>query len=153
MRRLAVRGCLAALALWCGVAVSSCTSVRNTLGTHVSACFRVLPEADQAVDQQGQYKGVHFEPVRSLLLDIHKQHLGSAADNPPAAIKQAEHFPVCLVEYNGNYQLAGLEDGWSPSGAPTGSYAIVVVRQSDSRVVATVLLQHEPERFSRTYPT
>jgi hypothetical protein len=153
MRRLAARACLAALALWCGIAVSSCTSARNTLGTHVSACFRVLPEAEQAVGDEGQYKGVHFEPVRNLLLDLHKQHLGAAADNPPASIERAEHFPVCLVEYEGAYLLTLLEDGWSPSGAFTGSYAIVVIRQSNSQVVATVLLQHEPERFSRTYPT
>jgi hypothetical protein len=133
--------------------LTSCTSVRNVLGTHVSACFRVLPTASQAVDAKGAYQGVRYVPPDGLLSGIQHERTGTPTTPVPPALRAAAHESVCLVEYKGTYSVASVTAGWSPAGDAADPYAVVVVRQSDDVVLATVLLRKEPMRFSRNYPT
>lgn len=152
-RRRLARPLLAAGLLGAALALPGCTTVRNALGPHESACFRVLPTADAAVGATGSYEGVRFVPAGDLLTDIRRQTTGPPVQPVPASLRGIDRISVCLVEYKGDYQLASLTDGWSPSGAETGHYAVVVIRQSDDQILATALLLRPPLRFSRTYPT
>jgi hypothetical protein len=136
-----------AFAVVAGASLTSCTSVHNSLGTHDSACFRVLPTADHAVGGQGAYRGVRLAPANTLVKDIHTQKQDKPGATVPPALVAAEKVPTCLVEYKGTFTLASLVDGWSPSGATTGTYVVVVVRQRDETLVAAVLLRREPLRF------
>jgi hypothetical protein len=133
--------------------LAGCTSVHNTLGGHDSPCFRVLPAASRAVGGKGKYQGVRFAAADTLLAGIRREHptTGTVVP-PPAGMQVAEHSAVCLVEYRGAYQLADLAQGWSPEGATSGSYAVVIVKQSNNEVLVTVLLRHNPLRFARQFP-
>lgn len=133
--------------------VAGCTSVHNALGTHDSPCFRVLPAASRAVGGKGRYQGVRFAAADTLLTGIRREEpTTGTVTPPPAGMKVAEHSAVCLVEYKGSYELHALQNGWSPSGATKGSYAVVIVKQSNNEVLATVLLRHNPIRFARQFP-
>jgi hypothetical protein len=138
----------ALVALLGAATLSSCTSVHNTLGTRDSPCFRVLPTAIHAVGGKGRYKGVRFAPANTLVLDIHRQRQDQPGMPVPPDLIAAEKVPTCLVEYQGNFTMGDLVAAWSPSGSTMGTYAIVVIRQRDSSLVASVLLRHEPLRFT-----
>jgi hypothetical protein len=133
------------------LALCSCTSVRNTLGTHDSACFRVLPTAAAAVQEVGKYQGVRYVAAGSLLTGI--RPATPPVTPVPQALKNALHTSVCLVLYKGTYDVDSVLAGWSPSGDKTDPYAVVVIKQSDDTVLATVLLVKIPLRFSHQYPS
>jgi hypothetical protein len=153
MRRPGARAAVLAGILLPVLTLTSCTSVRNALGPPESKCFRVLPTAAAAVQGKGAYQGVRYMPPDSLLTSIDRQHPGPLATPVPQALAGAVHTATCLVEYKGSYELSSLTDGWSPSGATTAAYAVVVVEQSSDQILATVLLRKEPLRFARHYPT
>lgn len=136
--------------------LAGCTSVRNTLGGHDSPCFRVLPAASHAVGGKGKYQGVRFAAADTLLPGIRKEEPTTGTPGtvvpPPAGMHVAERSAVCLVEYKGDYQLESLTRGWSPSGVTRGSYAVVIVKQSNNEVLLTLLLRHNPLRFARQFP-
>jgi hypothetical protein len=151
MRSLRPAGALPALLL-AVTGLAGCTSVRNTLGTRDSPCFRVLPTASRAVGAHGTYEGVRFAAADTLLPGIRSDHPSGTTVAPPSGMKTAQHTAVCLVEYKGSYQLTSVLDGWSPSGATAASYAVVIVKQSNDQVLVTVLLRRNPLRFARQFP-
>ena len=126
--------------------VSGCTSSRNGLGTHDSACFRVLPEALAAVHDHGHLAGERYLPPRELIVSLHNVVV-------PDALKDASKVATCLVAFRGHFTVSNVEKPWAPSGN-TGRIAIVVVRQRDSMLIATVVLGRIPPRlvFAHVFP-
>ena len=138
--RAALAGVLAA-----ALVLGACTSSRNGLGTPDAACYRVLPEAIAAVHGRGTFAGVRYVAPKTLATE---RHVGAV----PPALVAASRVATCLVAFVGQFEPAAVSLGWSPSGG-AGRYAIVVVRQSDSRIVATVVLRHLPLRVARVFPS
>jgi len=138
---------LAAIAAVVVLAVlpAGCTAARNSLSTHDSLCFRVYPEALAAVHRHGRFAGARYLPPRALILEIHHA--------VPEALLDVSRVATCLVAFKGHFTATGVEKGWAPSAGP-GQIAIVVVRQRDSRVLATVVLARIPPRlvFAHVFP-
>ena len=126
--------------------VGGCTGTRNTLGTHDSACFRVLPEALAAVHGKGHLAGVRYLPAKALIVELH--HVAV-----PEALTEASRVATCLVAFKGHFSTSEVRRGWSPTGK-AGRIAIVVVRQRDLALVATVVLDRVPPRlvFAHVFP-
>jgi hypothetical protein len=126
--------------------LGGCAASRNALGTHDSACFRVLPEALSAVHDRGHLAGERYLPPRALIVEIH--HVAV-----PEALQQASKVATCLVAFTGHYTASDVERGWAPHGT-TGQIAIVVVRQRDLVLLATVVLGKIPPRlvFAHVFP-
>lgn len=152
MNRRGLRAALAGCTLVGGMALTGCTSARNVLGPHASSCFRVLPAALLATNGEGVFTGLKYVPADVLLTALRKvPPAGHPAPIPPG-LALAKKTSVCLVEFRGAFTVSKVLDGWSPVGAPTGKYAVVAIRQSDSQVLLTAVLVKEPLRFRRTYP-
>jgi hypothetical protein len=136
---------LAALLALTGL-LGGCTASRNALGTHDSACFRVLPEALAAVHDHGHFAGERYLPPKALIVELHHVAI-------PDALTDAAKVATCLVAFTGRFTASEVKDGWAPSGGP-GRIAIVVVRQSDLVLVATVVLGRIPPRlvFAHVFP-
>jgi hypothetical protein len=131
-----------------GILLGGCTSPRNALGPSESACFRVLAKASAAVHDQGRYSGVRYLSVATLARAL-EQSRPQLVDVPPAVMNSRE--AVCVVAYTGKFTSQYVEAGWSVD-SPRGRYAVVVVSLRDERVIATIVLQHAPLRFSRLFP-
>jgi hypothetical protein len=126
--------------------LGGCTASRNGLGTHDSVCFRVYPQAVAAVRHQGRFAGIRYLPPRTLILDMP----GVAV---PDELTDAARVATCLVAFKGHFNVSSVEQGWAPE-QPVGRIAIVVVRQRDSALVATVVLSRLPPRlvFAHVFP-
>jgi hypothetical protein len=126
--------------------LGGCAASRNSLGTHQSACFRVLPEALAAVHDHGHFSGEQYLAPRELILDVHNR-------NVPKSLSSAAKVATCLVAFTGHFQVSLVKRGWAPQG-PSGKYAIVVVRQRDLVLLATVVLRRIPRRliFGHVFP-
>lgn len=126
--------------------VSGCTASRNDLGTHDSACFRVLPEALAAVHDRGHLAGERYLPPRELIVSL--SHVVV-----PDALVDASKVATCLVAFRGNFTSSNVEKPWAPTG-DTGRIAIVIVRQRDLMLLATVVLGRIPPRlvFAHVFP-
>ncbi len=126
--------------------LAGCTAARNVLGTRESACFRVYPEALAAVHAHGRFAGERYLPPRALIIELHDVVV-------PTALKDASRVATCLVAFTGRFTTTNVERGWSPSGE-AGRIAIVVVRQHDLVLLATVVLGRIPPRlvFARVFP-
>ena len=61
---------------------------------------------------------------------------------------------TCLVAFKGHFTASTVERGWAPEGG-VGRIAIVVVRQRDSSLLATVVLTHIPRQliFAHVFPS
>ena len=126
--------------------LGGCTAARNGLGTRDSACFRVYPEARAAVHGHGRFAGERYLPPRALIIELHDVVV-------PIALKDASRVATCLVAFTGRFTTSNVEKGWSPSGT-AGRIAIVVVRQHNLELLATVVLGRVPPRlvFARVFP-
>jgi len=126
--------------------VSGCTASRNSLGTHDSACFRVLPEALAAVHDHGHFAGERYLPPHELIVSLHDVVV-------PDALTDASRVATCLVAFTGHFTTSNVEKPWAPTGN-TGRIAIVVVRQRDLTLLATVVLGRIPPRlvFAHVFP-
>jgi len=132
---------LVLLGLGC-TGLAGCTAARNGLGTHVSLCFRVLPEAQAAVGKSSRFAGVLSVPGGVLTAAIaHQQPNGPPP--APAPLAAVSHKATCLVAFRGTFSLSGVRHGWAPFAGPYLN-AIVVVLQSNSELVATVLVHRLP---------
>jgi hypothetical protein len=71
----------------------------------------------------------------------------------PDALADASRVATCLVAFTGHFTASSVERGWAPNGG-SGRIAIVVVRQSNSVLLATVVLSHIPRRlvFAHVFP-
>lgn len=126
--------------------VGGCTTARNGLGTHDSACFRVYPEALAAVHEHGRFAGERYLPPRALIIELHGVVV-------PDALQDASRVATCLVAFTGRFTVSDVEQGWAPF-ATAGRMAIVIVRQRDLVLLATVVLNRIPPRlvFARVFP-
>ncbi|MGO9964793.1 MAG: hypothetical protein ACLPUG_15390 [Acidimicrobiales bacterium] len=126
--------------------LAGCTAARNGLGNHDSACFRVYPEAVAAVHGRGRFAGERYLPPRALIIELHDAIV-------PDNLQDASHVATCLVAFTGRFTEADVDQGWAPF-APAGRIAIVVVRQRDLVLLATVVLSRVPPRlvFARVFP-
>jgi hypothetical protein len=125
---------------------AGCTASRNGLGTHDSVCFRVYPEARAAVHDRGKFAGERYLPPRALILQMPRA-------NVPDALVDASRVATCLVAFTGHFTASTVELGWAPRGG-AGRIAIVVVRQRDSKLLATVVLERIPPKlvFAHVFP-
>ena len=60
---------------------------------------------------------------------------------------------TCLVAFTGRFTASNVERGWAPKATP-GRIAIVVIRQRNLALVATVVLGRIPPRlvFAHVFP-
>jgi hypothetical protein len=126
--------------------LAGCTASRNGLGTHDSVCFRVYPEAFAAVHHHGKFAGERYLPPRALILQMPRVKV-------PEALVEASRVATCLVAFTGRFTASMVERGWAPRGR-AGRIAIVVVRQRDSMLLATVVLERIPPKlvFAHVFP-
>ena len=112
--------------------LGGCTAARNGLGTHDSACFRVYPEAVAAVHRHGHFAGERYLAPRALIIGLHDVVV-------PDAVQDASRVATCLVAFTGRFTVTDVAQGWAPF-ASAGPIAIVIVRQQDLVLLATVVL-------------
>jgi len=126
--------------------LGGCTAARNGLGTHDSACFRVYPEAVAAVHGHGRFAGERYLPPRALIIELHGVVV-------PDALQDVSRVATCLVAFTGRFTVSDVEQGWAPF-ATAGRIAIVIVRQRDLVLLATVVLNRIPPRlvFAHVFP-
>ena len=126
--------------------LGGCTAARNGLGTHDSACFRVYPEAVAAVHGHGRFAGERYLPPRALIIELHDVAV-------PDALQDVSRVATCLVAFTGRFTASDVEQGWAPIGS-AGRIAIVIVRQRDLVLLATVVLNRIPPRlvFAHVFP-
>jgi hypothetical protein len=159
---------LAGFAAGC-VALSGCSGPRSGISVRssVDACAAALPVARAAVHQRGALVRVHAlrrgelrELAGEMGLPPPATHTasGSAAPSSPtpssptgtassAALSgtslPAEPEPrACLVVFRGKYRARTVDH---PIGAPTGRYAIALVRLHKARLVVVVVADRLPE--------
>jgi hypothetical protein len=132
--------------------VGGCAVARNGLGTHDSACFKSLPAAHDAVHAEGHFAGMRYTTLGDLETALARAPGGVAVASPDRLADVPRRTGVCVVSYHGLYHPGAVLDGWSPIGVHAGHIAIVIVRQSDLHVLATVVIEHEPLGFTRTFP-
>jgi hypothetical protein len=126
--------------------LAACTASRNGLGTHDSVCFRVYPEALAAIHGHGRFAGERYLPPRALIVDM-------PGGGVPDALVDASRVATCLVAFTGHFTASSVERGWAPRGG-AGRIAIVIVRQRDSMLLATVVLERIPRQlvFAHVFP-
>lgn len=123
--------------------LTSCTAARNGLGTRVSSCFRLLPEAHAAAGTSSKFAGVQSLPGGDLIKAISREPHQGPLPAPPAALAEVAHQATCLVAFRGRFTLSSVSHGWAPMAGPYLN-AVVVVRQSNADLVATVLFRRLP---------
>ncbi|MGO9560119.1 MAG: hypothetical protein ACLPQS_03870 [Acidimicrobiales bacterium] len=124
--------------------LTSCTSVRNGLGTRDSVCFASLPVAELALGGKPTFAGVRYLPPISLIGSL--DHETRRRLHPPKALLAKPRVGVCLVAYRGRFSSAVTARAWRPEPGPY-DFAVVVVRQADDHVLGVVLLPRAPIRF------
>lgn len=123
-----------ALVVVAGLALSACSSRGASLGTTSSPCFHALPAASETVGPGGHFLGVRLVPASRLVPRLPQAtSLGKAK--------------VCVVAYKGRYSAGQLSHSINDL---SGEYAIVVVREDGSVVLATAVLSRLPLAFRHT---
>jgi hypothetical protein len=99
-----------------------------------------------AVHGHGRFAGERYLPPRALIIELHNVVV-------PDALQDASRVATCLVAFTGRFTTSNVERGWAPSGS-AGRIAIVVVRQRDLVLLATVVLGRIPPRlvFASVFP-
>ena len=144
---------LAAALTVAGVTLGGCTAARNSLDTGVSRCFRVLPVARADVGSSGLFLGVLWSPGKAVVDAVSKELQGAPPAPPvPPALVAAENHMTCLVAFKGSFAASQVQDGWAPLPGPALT-AVVVVRQSDAQILATVLFHRIPGQLDFFHPS
>jgi hypothetical protein len=123
LRRLAALAVLP-LAL---LAPTGCEKVRSGVGSSVSPCFRLLPQAHAALGGTGAM--VSVVRLRGARVD---SFLGAER-----AVVQEDRRDVCVIAYRGEFDAAGVEP--LVGERRTGAYAMVVVGVLSQRVRGVLL--------------
>ena len=110
---------------------AACTAPRNSLNTPASSCFRSLPAAAAAVHHKGKLVGVRHVKTDRL------------ARRVPEVTATAERV-VCVVAFEDDYGPGSVR---ATGPQRSGRYAMVVVRNRDSKVLAVHLRDSLPLRF------
>jgi hypothetical protein len=137
-----------AVLLGAGLVAGACVSPKDALGTHSSPCFRALAVGLDAVHGKGHFAGVRYLSARSLAADFSRE--GSTHATPPMTV--ALTSAVCVVAYNGSFEVRSVARGWSPQGLRRGRYALVVVDARRDVVDHTIVLQRPPLQLARVFP-
>lgn len=142
-RHQALTAGLAGSVVAMAVLLGACTAARNNLGTNAGSCFRALPVGESAVHGRGQFSGVLL--VKSSSIDTSDQRRILAQLDARAGHKVTS---VCLVEYRGSFTQAQVQRpiGPAPPGG-IGHYAIAVVDNPETHLLATFVSAREPMRF------
>ena len=140
-------GVVGAAVIVVALALSSCTSPRNALGTNTSVCFRALAAGRTAVGSKGVFAGVRYVTPAAL-----SEALGHSRPRTKSPLGRA-HRAVCAIAYRGQFSASAVLRPW-PAGRIEAPYAVVVVTgDSDpvrgDDVVATILLQRVDIRLTR----
>lgn len=129
-----------------GLGLGGCDSVRNGLGTRDGLCFPALPAARQLVGSEATFAGVRLLSAHALDKAI-RRRLGALPLKAPDPLTDYLHRPACLVAYRGAVPPKVVAQAWQPEKGPH-RFTIVVVRQSDDKVLGVVVLPKAPLRFA-----
>jgi len=149
-----MRRALSAVVITVGlvVGVGACQKVTKSVSTSISPCFRVLPQAQQAVGKQGTI--VDITRLRGDAVTTFDRVLrGSASPgNPPSSSAPTSEAgagttlasgrrDVCVVVFRGPFNPSQVQHLVRPQ---TGRYAIVIVGSLTQRVRLVVLTDQLP---------
>jgi hypothetical protein len=104
----------------------------------VSACYRALPVARDAVHTKATLVGVHRVPADRL-----KAHLPPAAQ---AVLAGDDDTTVCAVAFKGTFTSAQVD--LSPAGEQ-GRYAVVLITSRHLDLLASAVLTNLPRAFGQ----
>jgi hypothetical protein len=138
LRRLGLA--LSATALL-AVLATGCTSVRSSLGTSDSSCFRAIPVANTAVHSRGRFVGAHLFTESKLHSTAPKLVSALTADGLTV-------HTVCVVAFEGTFSATGVSH---PLGRSTGKLAVVVASSPANKVLATVIFGKAPLHFGHPH--
>lgn len=137
----------AAIALAAGGAVlAGCTSTHDVLGSGASPCFKAVAVARLALHRTGRFSGVRPLAGTALGPALDSYQPGSAG-----GLAFGPRTALCLVAYRGSYDASRLEHVLRP-GPSSATLAVVIVRQRDEQVVATILVDHPARSLARVLP-
>ena len=136
---------LASAAIVAFVALSGCQKVTRSVTSSVSPCFRVLPQAHQAVGGQGTFvdvarirgNGVASLPRRLMP----STSLATTSSSEPSVAGTTRD--VCLVAYKGTFDTSRIVHLVGPN--RQGRYALVVVGVRSQLVRAVLLSDQLPK--------
>ncbi len=146
MTRLAWRALGAALICVASASgLSGCTSVRNGLGTRDGICFSALPAARELAGSEATFAGVRYLPPESLVASVDRvthRHI-----TLPPSLERVSRQPECIVAFSGATSVRLLPTTWRPEEG-ADKYTVIVVRQSDDRVLGVAAFPGPPLRFA-----
>jgi hypothetical protein len=128
---------------------ASCATRSSGIGAPESPCFRSLAAASAAVHATGRFAGVRYLTSHQLAVALRNGSKAPPAMLPPELVRDRDR--VCVVAYRGEYGPSHVSVPWPPTVA-SARLAVVVVRQRNSAVVVTILLEKEPVGFARVFP-
>jgi len=144
------------------VSLSGCQKITRSVRASVSPCFRVLPQAHQALDRQGSFVDVARIEGRAVARFPRIPVATSGGDGgagiagggqpvlspPPQTSTPSTTVPpvtrdVCVVAYKGKFKTSNIEHLIGPN--RTGGYALVIVGVKSQRVRAVLLVDRLPK--------
>jgi len=146
------RGGWVAVGLLGAATLAGCKATTST--SSVSPCFRVLPEAHQAVGNQGDFvdvarlRGPRVSGFGGPSTTASSTPATTAASPPPSTTTTVNpRRDVCLVAYRGTFDPSGIPLLVGPN--RSGRYAVVIVGVRSERVRAVVLTDTLPAPLHR----
>jgi hypothetical protein len=149
MRR-ALAAALAGVGLVVGL--SACQKVTKSVSTSISPCFRVLPQAREAVGKQGTI--VDITRLRGEAVTTFDRVLrGGATPSTPPSSETPSSEPgagtnplagrrdICVITFRGTFDPSRVQHLLRPQ---TGRYAVVTVGSLTQRVRLVVLTDALP---------
>lgn len=149
MSRRGGRPLIAALALAaCGSGLAGCAASKVVVGTGPtqSPCYRVLPAASLAVRGHGRLVGVRQGDTVTLLKAVEAVRRIAVP-----GLLQGRTQRVCMVAFRGRFVPSRVRAAWQLGSVPA-QYAVVVVRESDTKALATLLIGERPIALHRAVP-
>ncbi|MHB1986750.1 MAG: hypothetical protein ACYCSF_02010 [Acidimicrobiales bacterium] len=128
-----------------GLLLASCTSVRNGLGTRDGICFSALPAARQDVGRAVLFAGVRY--LSTTYLEASLERPGHGRVSLPPALRALAGKGTCLVAFRGKLPARVAARAWHRGRGPY-RFAVVIVRQSDHRVLGVLMLARPPLGFT-----
>jgi hypothetical protein len=123
------------------VVFAGCTSVRSSLGTSDSSCYRALPTARLAVNEQGRMLGVQLLTLAALRHDAQRLFQDLATTD-------AESQQVCVVAFEGKFEKSSVSE---PRGLSAGRVAVVVSTIPSDQLLGTVIFMRAPLHFGHSH--
>lgn len=155
-------GLLAVLTIAAAVAGTACE--KTAVKSSVSPCFRVLPQAHEAVGSQGTFVDVARREGASIYPGSGGPAITRASQIPPTTgiggLGRGVHgagaggldpndprLDVCIVAYRGTFDAARVQDLRGPN--RSGRYAVVFVGVRSQQVRAVILTDRLPPALHR----